>query len=101
MDRRALQHALENFTYTCSAQLQDLELGERFVGVFARQIWCYDPVKKLLESTSLFASIALVKTLLVNMVRDIQCVLIALLLKRKPFKGLHFELLVMTSSLMA
>ena len=46
-DRRAFQHALEDVTYTCGAQLQDLELGERFVGVFVRQIRCYDPVEKL------------------------------------------------------
>ena len=44
-DRRALQRALEDVTYTCGAQLQDLELGDRFSDVFVRQIRCHDPVE--------------------------------------------------------
>ena len=29
-ERKALQRVLEDVTYTCGAQLQDLELGKRF-----------------------------------------------------------------------
>ncbi len=32
------------------AQLQDLELGERFSDIFVRQIRCHDPIEKLYYS---------------------------------------------------
>ena len=57
--RRALQKALEDVTYTCGAQLQDLELGERFVDVFVRLIHCRDSVEKLYFSVGKYQPVCI------------------------------------------
>ena len=58
-ERTALQHALEDVTYTCGANIQDLELGDRFVDVFARQIRCHDPVEKLYYSVGKYQPVCI------------------------------------------
>ena len=50
-DRKVLRQALDNVTYTCGAQIGDLELGERFADVYARQISCNEPVERLYYSS--------------------------------------------------
>lgn len=57
--RAALQCALEDVTFTCGASIQDLELGDRFMDVFARQIRCYDPVEKLYYSVGKYQSVCI------------------------------------------
>ena len=46
-ERQVLQQALDSVTYNaCGAQMQDLELGDQFADVYARQIRFYEPIKK-------------------------------------------------------
>ncbi len=48
---KGLQEALDNVTFTCGAQIGDLELGEKFSDVYAMQIRCNEPIKKLYYSS--------------------------------------------------
>ena len=44
-DRQALERSLENITYTCGAQLQDLELVATLATFCGRNIRCNNPIK--------------------------------------------------------
>ena len=56
-ERQALQQALDDVTYTCGAQLQDLELPGSLAGVYARDIRCHDPTEKLYYSVRTYPPI--------------------------------------------
>ena len=58
-NKKALQQALDGVTYTCGAQIGDLELGEKFADVYARQIRCYEPVEKLYYSAGKYEPICI------------------------------------------
>ena len=49
-ERAELQSAIEYFSFTCDAQLQDLELSGRLNEVFTRELSCEDPKEKLYYS---------------------------------------------------
>ena len=49
-DQQAFERSLENVTYTYGAQLQDLELVGTLAEVYARNIRCNEPTKKLYYS---------------------------------------------------
>lgn len=57
--RKSLQRALDDVTYTCGAQLQDLQLGDRFAEVFVRQIRCSDLVEKLYYSVGKYQPVCI------------------------------------------
>ena len=46
-NRHDLQSILEDISFTCSAQLQDLDLPERLRGVYSRELSCEEPIEKL------------------------------------------------------
>lgn len=52
LERQTLEKALEDYTYSCHAQLSDLDLDGRLGGdtVCVRDICCYEPVEKLYYS---------------------------------------------------
>ena len=58
-ERQVLQQALDSVTYTCGAQMQDLELGDQFTDVYARQIRCYEPIEKLYYSVGKYQPICI------------------------------------------
>ena len=58
-DRQALERSLENVTYTCGAQLQDLELVGALAEVYARNIRCNDPIEKLYYSVGTYPPICI------------------------------------------
>ena len=42
-----LQRILEDYSFTCGAPLQDLELAGRLANVYSRDLACYQPIEKL------------------------------------------------------
>ena len=48
-----LQTALQDVSFTCGAQLQDLELSGRLNEIYTRKISCEQPIEKLYYSTKL------------------------------------------------
>ncbi len=48
--RRDLEHALEDWTFTCGAQLQDLDLPGDLGEVYVREMSCGEPIEKLYYS---------------------------------------------------
>jgi len=49
-ERSDLQAAIEEISYTCGAQLQELELPGRLKDVYVRDISCEDSIEKLYYS---------------------------------------------------
>ena len=58
-ERTALQAAVENATYTCGAQLQDMELSGRLSEVYARVISCHELIEKLYYSVWTYEQICI------------------------------------------
>ncbi len=60
-EKEMLQAALEEFTYSCGAQIKDLKLGGRFDGeiVAFRQIHCYEPLEKLYYAVGEYETICI------------------------------------------
>ena len=56
---RALQAALSDVTYTCGAQIQDLQLSGKLAEVYARDVRCYEPIKKLYYSVGRYELICI------------------------------------------
>ena len=48
--RTQLQQVLDDYTYTCGAKLEDLNLGDTFKEVEVRDHLCGDPIEKLYYS---------------------------------------------------
>ena len=46
-NRRMLQSKLDEYAFSCGAELTDLELGEEFPEVYVHQLMCYDPTECL------------------------------------------------------
>ena len=46
-EREDLQGILEDYSFTCGAPLQDLELPGRLVNVYSRDLACFEPIEKL------------------------------------------------------
>ena len=55
-ERQTLDNALEDYTYTCGAQLSELGLDGRLGDgtVCVRDIRCYEPVEKLYYSVGTY-----------------------------------------------
>jgi len=49
-DRHDLQSILEDVSFTCGAQLQDLNLPEQLRDVYMREMCCEEPIEKLYYS---------------------------------------------------
>ena len=49
-DRCQLQQILDNWSYSCGAQLQDLNLTGSLAEVYVREITCNEPIEKLYYS---------------------------------------------------
>ena len=59
-ERKYLQNLLDEFTYTCGAQLDDLDLeGKLRDGVAMRIVQCYQPVEKLYYSVGTYENICI------------------------------------------
>ncbi len=58
-ERSALQVALDDLSYSCGAQLQDLELSGNLSEVYVRDMHCYDPIEKLYYSTGKYEDICI------------------------------------------
>ena len=50
---------MEDLTYTCGAQLQDLDLSGKLAEVYIRDMRCYDPIEKLYYSTGKYEEICI------------------------------------------
>ena len=44
-ERTALQHVVDKWSFTCDAQLQDLNLTGRLADVYVRETSCNDPIE--------------------------------------------------------
>ena len=58
-ERSSLQTTLENVTYSCGAQLQDLDLSGNLAEVYVRDVRCYDPIEKLYYSAGKYEDICI------------------------------------------
>lgn len=58
-ERLALQAALSDVTYTCGAQIQDLQLSGKLAEVYARDVRCYEPIEKLYYSVGRYELICI------------------------------------------
>ena len=49
-ERADLQTAVQDISFTCGAQLQDLGLSGRLIEVYTRELSCEEPIEKLYYS---------------------------------------------------
>lgn len=56
-ERYALQMVLDNVSYSCGTQLQDLELSSNLADVYVKDVHCHENYTILLESTKISAFI--------------------------------------------
>ena len=58
-ERSALQVALDAITYSCGAQLQELELSGKLGDVYIKDVRCYEHIEKLYYSTGKYEDICI------------------------------------------
>ena len=58
--RRQLQQVLSDYSYSCGAKLEDMNLGEQFENVEIKDHCCGDTIEKLYYSENLSRSVFIV-----------------------------------------